>query len=196
MHETVGTIGQRYESHKSGKSGVLIAKDEEKRVFRLLDPATGDPFEVTFASFRSNWRRATDENNEIEPVQEEVVEKYVSAQLVPNDVLIDNFINGVGEVRKIHFTENPKSSTHTKLVMDGRTVLELTADDGGVRIKCLPDLYTYSDLKEHVVAGTIKFDVDQKMSVSFISDLERFGDILEMITDTAKDLNLYGYIAD
>lgn len=196
MSESVGTIGQKYENRKSGKRGVLVSRDESKKVLNFLDSESGEPFTVTFASFKSNWRKATDGSGNVEAVDEEVVAEYTANEPADEKDLIDEFIKAVGAVRKIHFTTNPKQSTVTELTIDGVTALKLAKDDGGVRVQALPDLYTYSDLKLHVVAGTLHFDSDDHLAVSFVSDYERFGDILNVITEAAVEINLYGYVID
>jgi len=196
MSELVGTIGQKYENRKSGKQGILVDRDEGKKVLQFLDKESGQPFSVTFLSFKSNWRKATNENGDVEPVDAEVVAAVATDEHVDSEVLIDKFVDEVGKVRDIRFTANPKSSEHTDLIIDGITAMSLDKDDGGIRIQVLPDLYTYSDIRFHVLANTIHFNAENHMSVSFVSDYATFGEILSAITQAAIDINLYGYTID
>ena len=106
---------------------------------------------------------------------------------------VDIFIQEVSPERDIRFSTNPKQSDVTTLFVDELAVLTLTADDGGIRINALPDLYTYSDIKYHALAGTLHFNNKGHLSVAFVSDYEDFGAVLYAVREAVKELNLYGY---
>lgn len=182
MSET-GTFGQVYENRKTKKSGVFVEKDESRKVLKFLDNATGEPFEVSEASFRSNWRKSKETS-------------AVEVASVPPEDALQEFIDTVSASRKLHFTANPKYSDATEMVIDGITVLCMNKDDGGVRVKVLPDLYTYSSIKDHVVADSLHFNADNHLSVEFICDYETFEEILQSIKDAVLELNLYGYVIE
>jgi hypothetical protein len=195
MSEQIGVIGQKYENRKSGKRGVLVSRDESKSVLNLLDTNTGDPFTVAFISFKSNWRRATDDSGKVEPVVEEIVEKYKSSDESDTD-LIENFEKEVGETREVKFETHPEYDDDLEVLIEGISVLHLIKEPNGIKVEVIPDLYTYSDLKCRVVPGTIHFNSPAPKSLTFLSDYERFGDVLSTIQKAAKVLNLYGYIIE
>lgn len=56
----VGTIGTMYECRKNGKIGVLESRDEKYKTLLLRDK-NGDSFNITFSTFKSNWRKYTGE---------------------------------------------------------------------------------------------------------------------------------------
>jgi len=194
MSESIGVIGYCYEDRKTKRVGVLMERDEDKKVLSFLDEATGTPFTVTFASFRSNWRKYRKEENPVSDVPAEP-ESVDEPQMSEEDKARD-FINCLSEVRDVRFTTNPWLSNETELFIDGVLALTMVKEEGGVHVTLLPDLYTYSSLKNHSVAGSLHFDAGSHLSVSFICDLAGFGDILQAIKQAAIEINLYGYTVE
>ena len=52
----VGIIGQMYEDRKTGKIGVLEERQEKYRTLMLRDKE-GKSFNITYSTFKSNWRK-------------------------------------------------------------------------------------------------------------------------------------------
>lgn len=179
----IGTFGQMYENKKTRRSGVFVEKDESRKVLKFLDSVTGEPFEVSAASFRSSWRKSTAATTSI-------------AESVPPVDALQDFIDTVSASRKLHFTANPKYSDATEMVIDGITVLRMSKDDGGIRVTILPDLYTYSSIKDHVIADSLHFNAEGHLCVAFICDYETFEEVLQSIKDAVLELNLYGYVVE
>ena len=189
MGVMAGTVGQMYENRKTKKSGVLVGKDEAKKTLQLNDSVTGEEFEVSEVSFRSNWRRAISEN--LEPVKKEIPVAPFS-----NKDAIESFIREVGAAREIRFTANPELSDITELVVDNITAMRLEKCDGKVWVTVLPDLYTYSDIKNHIHARSIRFSDTAPLSVSFLSNYTEFGEVLQAVKEAVIELNLYGYTVE
>ena len=197
MSDVRGKIGQMYENRKSRKQGLLVEIDESKRQYLMKDEK-GDIFPISFGSFKSNWRKSTEEPTErqaaVEPAMGEVNgEEPVKEETPHGDDGVDVFIATLKDVRPIRFSHDPKKSDVTTLYVDELAALTLTKDDGGIRITALPDIYTYSTIKNHVLAGTLRFNAKGHLSVSFVADYEDFGAVLYDIREAVAELNLYGY---
>lgn len=52
----VGIIGQMYEERKSKRLGVLESREEKYKTLMLRDPE-GKSFNITYSTFKSNWRK-------------------------------------------------------------------------------------------------------------------------------------------
>ena len=120
-------------------------------------------------------------------------EEPVKEETPHGDEGVDAFIEALKDVRPIRFSHDPKKSDVTTLYVDELAALTLTKDDGGIRITALPDIYTYSTIKNHVLAGTLRFNDKGHLSVSFVADYEDFGAVLYDIREAVAELNLYGY---
>jgi len=197
MSESIGVLGQRYENRRTKKSGVLLSRDEDKKILQFLDDETGEPFSVSESSFRSNWRKAV-EAEVVEPEANDVNEESENnvTEFATEKDAIQNFIDVVSGQRNIHFDHNPFKSDITEMTIDGITALMMCKDDGGIRVKMLPDLYIYSGIKNHVVAGTLHFEDGAHLAVSFVADFETMGDVLQSVKEAVIDINLYGYTTE
>ena len=79
----VGIIGQMYEERKSGKIGVLESREPKYKTLMMRDK-DGKSFNITFSTFRSNWRKyAGDEviqtSTQVEEKREEEKKEKVEA---------------------------------------------------------------------------------------------------------------------
>ena len=54
--QVVGIIGQMYEDRKSKRVGVLESREEKYKTLMLRDKE-GKSFNITYSTFRSNWRK-------------------------------------------------------------------------------------------------------------------------------------------
>lgn len=66
MNDKIGVIGQMYVDRKSNKTGTLIDRDVENKKLTFTD-VDGEQFQISFAAFKSNWRKVIYET----PVTEE-----------------------------------------------------------------------------------------------------------------------------
>ena len=112
------------------------------------------------------------------------------------DEKVVDFINSLSETRSIRFTKSPKESNNTDLYVDEVRAMTMEKNVGGIRVTMLPDLYTYSPIKNHVIPGSLYFNAEGHLSVSFVCDYTEFGDILQAIKQAAIELNLYGYTVE
>lgn len=87
--KTVGTIGQMYENRKTGKFGTLVEINEKYKTL-LMESPDGGTFNISFASLKSNWRKAKDDA----VVQTETVESEPVEQTEPEnpDSVNDNIV--------------------------------------------------------------------------------------------------------
>lgn len=184
MRDSIGKIGQKYENRKSKKVGVLVSDDGDLKVLTFQDE-TGEEFSVTYASFRSNWRKVIDEVNE---------EKSTVDYTEHNNGLIDSFVKEVGSVRDISFMQPITSSDSNSLIVDGIEVAKFVNENGHISGKVVADLYSFTDLANHVVPGTLKFTLGEILDVSFVSDFSCVGEFLYTIKDSVIDLNLHEYL--
>lgn len=86
----IGIIGQMYEDRRTKKKGKLLERDEKYKTL-LMETPDGKSFNVSFGSFKSNWRSCEEEVIIEEPVIEEPEEvpeekpkkKYKEQQVKP-----------------------------------------------------------------------------------------------------------------
>lgn len=79
----VGIIGQMYEERKSGKIGVLESREPKYKTLMMRDK-DGKSFNITFSTFRSNWRKYTGDeviqtSTQVEENREEEKKEKVEA---------------------------------------------------------------------------------------------------------------------
>ena len=72
----VGIIGQMYEDRKTKKVGVLESREPKYKTLMLRDPE-GKTFNITYSTFKSNWRKYTGDvvaqtSTQVEEKKEEV----------------------------------------------------------------------------------------------------------------------------
>ena len=80
MANETGTIGQMYENRKSKKVGVIESRDEKCKTLMMRD-SEGKTFNVTYSTFKSNWRKYVgDEKIETSTQKEEKKAKVKDAE--------------------------------------------------------------------------------------------------------------------
>lgn len=77
MAETVGTIGTMYECRKNGKIGVLESRDDKYKTLLFRDE-NGGSFNITYSTFKSNWRKYT--GDKAIKTSKQITEKKVEAE--------------------------------------------------------------------------------------------------------------------
>ena len=79
----IGTIGQKYEDRRTGKSGVLVDRNTKYKTL-MFQADDGSSFSITNSTFRSSWRKSKDiveeENVNNETVEPEEVDKPVEEE--------------------------------------------------------------------------------------------------------------------
>lgn len=68
----VGIIGQIYEDRRTKKRGRIVERDEKFKTL-LMESDDGKSFNITFGSFKSNWRKLDEPEQTVEDAMEEVI---------------------------------------------------------------------------------------------------------------------------
>lgn len=199
MSDTIGVIGQKYEDRKSKKVGTLVSRDAESKKLSFLDE-TAEPFTVSFAAFKNNWRKvvaetvtevADEPEVETEPVQEEM--PIVMPSIDNEDDKIKDFVKALTEARVACVEVTPTSAN---VMADDITICTLDKVDGGYKMFMLPDIFIFTDWHNAFKTGDVHFNIKQGRHVGVSIDCVRasLGDILQFIKTAAVEINLYGYI--
>lgn len=210
MNDTIGVIGQKYEDRKSKKSGILLDRDAENKKLSFLNE-NGEPFQVSYAAFKSNWRKVVTEAPAEEVVEEpeynssyenvEVAEPDVEpsvteikpAVLDTEDQKIKNFVDTLTGCRV----------ASVDIICDGCSVMAddviictLDKVDGGYKVFMLPDIFIFTEWGDTFKAKDVHFNIKQGRHSGVVVDCIRgsLGDILQLIKTAAVEINLYGYI--
>ena len=192
MSDTIGVIGQKYEDRKSKKSGVLLNRDVESKKLGFLDD-NAEPFFVSFAAFKSNWRKVVDETP-VESAVEPTVEAEPEAEVVNDDDKIKDFVKALTEARVACVEVTPTSAN---VMADDITICTLDKVDGGYKMFMLPDIFIFANWDNNSFkAGDVHFNIKQgrHSGVSIDCVKASIGDILQAIKTAAVEINLYGYI--
>jgi hypothetical protein len=210
MSDTIGTIGQKYEDRKSKKVGTLVSRDAESKKLSFLDE-NAEPFHVSFAAFKSNWRKVV-----AEPVQGEFAEldvepesSYSNVEVAEPDVepsvtikttvldteddKIKDFVKALTEARVACVEVTP---TNANVMADDITICTLDKVDGGFKMFMLPDIFIFTEWGNTFKAGDVHFNIKHGRHIGVSVDCVRasLGDILQLIKTAAVEINLYGYI--
>lgn len=214
MSDTIGIIGQRYEDRKSKKVGVLLDRDTEGKKLSFLGE-DGEPFHVSYAAFKSNWRKVISE----EPVEnaepEEVVEPEYNSSY---ENVVEAEPNTTPEVKPLgpedFATEDDMIKDFVKALTDARVAsvdiigdtCSVMADDvvicvldkveNGYKMFMLPDIFIFTDWNNTFKTGDVHFNIKHGRHSGVVIDCVKasLGDILQFIKTAAVEINLYGYI--
>ena len=115
----VGIIGQMYEERKSKKVGVLESREPKYKTLMLRD-RDGKSFNITYSTFRSNWR------------------KYQGDEVIQTSTQV--------EEEKVE--EKAKVSKSKKVVTTKTSEPKISTEEKVKRLRALDELIT-SKIKEH-----------------------------------------------
>lgn len=202
MSDTIGVIGQKYEDRKSKKIGTLVDRDAENKKLGFIDE-NAEPFFVSFAAFKSNWRKVveitpepvveTEPEVKAEPVVETPVAVLEPAVLDTEEQKIKNFVTTLTgcRVASVDIIEDT-----TTVMVDDIIISTITKVDGGYKMYMLPDIFIFTDWHETFKAGEVHCNVAHGRHKGVRVDCVRasLGDILQFIKTAAVEINLYGYI--
>ena len=216
--KTIGIIGQKYEDRKTGKSGCLESRDLKYRtlIFRADDSST---FSISFASFRSNWRKVkdngsitnTDEQDQVEQPTDENLEKLqaddevadvenneeTKVEPINDDVgYIRDFDERVSDKRKVEITHTTDALT---ICVDNVSVVRIIDNlDGTFNVAMLPDIFTDSDWMDLIDVASIdyKIGLGEHLNVILDTSVTSLKYILNAIEEAVININLYGYIEE
>ena len=211
MSDTIGVIGQKYEDRKSKKVGYLLSRDESNKKLNFLDEKT-EPFTVSYAAFKSNWRKVVEAEQPVEEFAEfdaepeasysnvEVAEPNTEPSVTIKPTVLDteddkikNFVKTLTDCRIAYVEVTPTTSN---VVVDDITVCSLDKVDGGYKMFMLPDIFIFTDWHDTFKAGDVHFNIKRgrHLGVSIDCVKASLGDILQFIKTAAVEINLYGYI--
>ena len=192
MSNTIGIIGQKYEDRKSKKVGTLLERDEANKKLSFLDE-NGEQFQISYAAFKSNWRKVV----QVEPVNEpETVEAEPEAKAPKfnnEDEKIKDFVKAITEVRVASVDVTP---TTCSVMADDITICEMQKVEGGYKMFMLPDIFTFTNWGNTFSVGAVHFNIKHGRYSGITIDCVKasLGDILQAIKTAAVEINLYGYI--
>ena len=202
MSDTIGVIGQKYEDRKSKKVGTLLDRDVENKKLSFLGE-NGEPFQVSFAAFKSNWRKVVTEEpvNEVadEPTDAvaepngAVEEPVAKADFANEDDKIKDFVKALTDVRVASVDVTP---TTCSVMADDVIICTLDKVADGYKMFMLPDIFIFTEWGNTFKAGDVHFNIKHGRHAGVVVDCVRasLGDILQLIKTAAVEINLYGYI--
>ena len=205
MSDTIGVIGQKYEDRKSKKTGTLLDRDAENKKLSFLDE-NGDPFQVSYAAFKSNWRKViteapTEPVEEAEPETESSYANVVEAEpntkpevtVFDEDAKIKDFVKAITEAR---VASVDIIGDDTTIMADDITICTLHKVDGGYKMFMLPDIFIFAEWPNVFTASDVHFNIKNGRHSGVAIDCVKtsLGDILQFIKTAAVEINLYGYI--
>lgn len=189
----IGVIGQRYKNRKTNEEGTLKARFEDKSALEFVDDS-GESFVISFASFRSNWRKVADTTIPVvETTVEEVPEKV-------KEISFEDFEKALKRKSKDFSIENKKNVwTITK---GDIVVAKITKSNKSFHLAVMPDVYTCSRNRRSIIKpDTIHFDSrfsddNDFLSVSFDTIATTIEQVLAVFEEAILNINLYGYIIE
>lgn len=211
MSDTIGVIGQKYEDRKSKKTGLLVDRDVENKKLSFLDD-NAEPFQISFAAFKSNWRKVinetpkeaeTEEFAEFDVEPESSYSNFAEAEpdtkpeitIVPSneDDKIKDFVKALTDVRVACVDVTPTSCS---VMADDVTICDLDKVEGGYKMFMLPDIFIFTDWHDTFKASNVHFNIKRGRHAGVVIDCVKasLGDILQFIKTAAVEINLYGYI--
>ena len=191
MSNTLGIIGQKYEDRKSKKTGVLVERDEANKKLSFLDES-GEQFQISYAAFKSNWRKVVPVEPATEPEVEAEPEITVPATK-SEDEKIKDFVSALTNARVASVDIITDDVT---IMADDITICEMQKVSGGYKMFMLPDIFTFTKWGNLFRTGDVHFNIKHGRYTGITIDCVKasLGDILQAIKTAAVEINLYGYI--
>ena len=199
--KTVGVLGQKYEDRKTKKVGTLVDRnDETKKLSFLGEDAT--PFEISYAAFKSNWRKyvseseqTTSETVEAEAPKEELISVEEPESFMTDEEAVKQFTDAVIKERGADINITDDSVT---VIIEGVKVFTAEKSGNYYEIAMLPDVFTLSTWNNMFTLEDLHFNVlIDKFGYILISNVDAsLVDILNTIKDAVLNINLYGYRLD
>lgn len=222
MDETkvAGVIGQRYSDRRTGKTGVLIDRNEKFKTL-LFEADDGSTFNICYSTFRSQWRKEsmeqptiiTDASDKIEETEIDTVsaesDDVKNAEDIEEEMFdTDNSDTGAFEafIDRVKIFRNITGETTCEgsaiiaatLAVDGFIIFSITRVDNHIyQMRMIPDVDLYTDWGK---VFTDQFSIDSHAPDQLIIKLRALNtslpEILSAIEPSVKDINLYGYVEE
>lgn len=193
---TVGTIGLAYENRKTGKKGVLVAKDDVNR--DLLFNADGEEFHVSYGAFKSTWRKCATDEPAPAPDDAPAAEPAPADEPKP--------VKEKKPRKKKEPKEEPAPEPYVPVeglpLKDADSIIEkegiiVAAIKNGV-LFMLPDLYSFSNIAKlcnmasmHFHQANFHIYVGIELNAGVTMD-----DVKTELSGAIAELNLYGYTVE
>ena len=197
MSDTIGVIGQKYEDRKSKKVGIMLGRDAENKKLVFLDE-NGEQFSISYAAFKSNWRKvvsAEPVNTEVQWPEEEAEPETVFEEMTvedDEDSKIKDFVKALTEARVASVDIIGDDVT---IMADDVTVCTMYKVPGGYAVSMLPDIFIFSEWGNTFTAKDAHLNTKLgRFQCVFINCVRAsLGDILQIIKTATVEMNLYGY---
>lgn len=213
MNDKIGVIGQMYVDRKSNKTGTLLDRDVENKKLTFTD-VDGEQFQISFAAFKSNWRKVIHEeptkevaeapeaveSNVEETPEVEVAEPTVEAEpetpiVIPQDEdsKIRDFVDAITQAR---VASVDIIGDNTTIMVDDVIICTLDKVANGYKMFMLPDIFIIAEWGATFKTGDVHFNIKNGRHHGVVIDCVKasLGDILQIIKTAAVEINLYGYI--
>jgi hypothetical protein len=192
MSDTIGIIGQKYEDRKSKKTGVLIDRDEANKKL-ILGNEGEDNFTISYAAFKSNWRKVVQAEPVSEPETVEAEPDVAEPKFSNEDEKIKDFVKALTEARVASVDIVTDDVT---IMADDITICEMKKVENGYKMFMLPDIFTFTKWGNTFKVGDVHFNIKNGRHSGIIIDCVKasLGDILQAIKTAAVEINLYGYM--
>jgi hypothetical protein len=115
---------------------------------------------------------------------------------VTDDEAVENFIESIQATRKV---EVLKEETGIVIVADGVIVADIrNNDDETFSIQMLPDLFTLTDWRGKLDTLSLEYKTGAENYLGIIVNTKQscIPEILDIIEETVKDINVYGYTVE
>lgn len=194
MGDTVGIIGQKYEDRKSKKTGVLLDRDEANKKL-ILGNEGDDNFAISYAAFKSNWRKVVANEpvvNEAESAVDEPTPEIKTPKFSNEDDKIKDFVRTLTDCRVASVDIVLDDVT---IMADDITICKMKKVENGYKMTMLPDIFTFTEWGNTFRVGDVNFNYKPGKFSYIVIDCVRasLGDILQAIKTAAVEINLYGY---
>ena len=195
MSNTIGVIGQKYEDRKSKKTGVLLERDEANKKLTLIDESVdgAQPFQISYAAFKSNWRKVVQAEPVSGPETVEAKPEVEAPKFNNEDEKIKDFVKALTEARVASVDIVTDDVT---IMADDITICEMKKVANGYKMFMLPDIFTFTKWGNTFSVGDVHFNIKHGKYSGITIDCVKasLGDILQAIKTAAVEINLYGYI--
>lgn len=201
MSDKLGSLGQKYEERKTKKVGVLADRDSERKKLIMLDDKM-EKFEISYASFKSNWRKVVDDSVEQAAettVSEEETTNSTDVVESVSEMTVETLANEISNARPDETIKFTFDDGTFALYSDGVLVVKIHQIGNDVcKVSMLPDVFTYADWHDAISIKDVMFNCKLGKHSYVVVNVFNGSvvDALNCVKSSITDLNLYGYTED
>lgn len=200
----IGVLGQKYVDRKSNRVGTLLDRDAENKKLSFLGE-DGEPFQISYAAFKSNWRKVVPVEPVEVPADAPTSEPATADEPTPTnepnrqpepvdeDDKVKDFVKALTEARVASVDIIGDTTT---VMADDIIICTLDKVADGYKMFMLPDIFIFTEWHDTFKAGDVHFNIKHGRHSGVAIDCVKasLGDILQFIKTAAVEINLYGYI--